>query len=116
MLKTRKYILTENGAYQGVYGRGDGNWVYGGEALAVILTHKLLSVRGEILNHADFGITWFKQSDYKQTFDTQIRQMVLADERVISILDFNSNLDLQNREYRAKLLANTTEGLLQLAI
>lgn len=44
MLKTRKIIKSTDdnnyGNYQGVYGQGSGNFIYGADALAQILTHK----------------------------------------------------------------------------
>lgn len=116
MIKTRKIILNEDtGAYEGVYGKGDGNWCYGIEALATILACRVRTVRGEILNHADVGVQWFSGKP-KEFIDDQVRSTLLKDGRVYRISQFTSQIDLQNRQYNATIVLDTTEGLLEMSI
>lgn len=118
MLKTRKIVKAQDngeyGGYVGAYGQGQGNFIYGADALAQILTHQILSVRGEIRSRTDFGVDWFKKGATKNLFDTEIRQILTNNRYVKSILSFNSKL--VNNNYTLTFRVDTTEGLLQISI
>lgn len=120
MLKTRKIILNANSEYVGIYGQGNANWVYGAEALAQILTHKLLTVLGELPTRALFGVSWFDNkypaNEKKVLYDTQIRAILSTDNYVERIISFNSVYSTENGTYSASIEVLTTEGLLQLNI
>lgn len=125
MLKTRKINriieadTSHYGNYQGIYGQGDSNFIYGADALAQILTHQILSIRGEITNKTDFGVDWFSRNagdNQKVVLDTQIREILLKNPYVRSILTFVSNYNANSNSYTLNFTIDTTEGLLQINI
>lgn len=123
MLKTRKIIRSNTadtfGQYQGIYGQGASNFIYGGEALAQILTHQILTVKGELKTRTDYGCDWFSidyGSDKKIILDTQIKDILINNVYVDSIVSFDSEYNNQNGTYTANIKVLTTEGLLELNI
>lgn len=119
MLKVRKIIKNTDGAYEGVFGRGTANFIYGGEALAQILTHQILTLRGELKNQTDFGVSWFSNENANQQkvlLDTQIKNILNNNIHVSNILSFSSNYNLQTNTYNATIKVETTDGMLELSI
>lgn len=119
MLKARKIIKNSDGTYSGVFGQGSANFVYGAEALAQILTHQILTLRGELKNQTSFGVNWFNNQNATQQkvlLDTQIKNMLNDNIYVSNILSFNSNYNLQNNTYNATIKVETTDGMLELSI
>lgn len=119
MLKTRKIIKTSSGNYSGVFGQGNANFVYGVDALAQILTHQILTIRGELKTRTDFGVDWFNRTDTqneKIILDTQIKNIIHNNPYVKTILSFNSFLNTNTNTYNLNFKASTTEGLLEVNI
>lgn len=120
MLKTRKIILDDNGDYIGVYGQGEANFITDAEALAQILTHKLLTIKGELPTRASYGVSWFDNTytgnEKKLLYDTQIRDILTTDNYVDRIESFESNYTPSTGVYTATISVLTTEGLLQINI
>ena len=119
MLKVRKIIKNTDGTYNGVYGQGEANFVYGADALAQILTHQILTLRGELKTRTDFGVEWFKNnnaSEQKVLLDTQIKNILNDNIYISNILSFISNYNLQTNTYNATIKVETTDGMLELQI
>lgn len=123
MLKTRAIAKDKNvtsyGQYKGIYGQGDSNFIYGADALAQILTHQLLSVRGEITNRVNFGVDWFVSYNplvKKIILDTQIKEILRNNYYVNNILSFKSTYNSENNTYVVQTKLDTTEGLLLITI
>lgn len=125
MLRTRKIVKITNpdatnlGQYEGIYGQGKSNFIYGADALAQILTHQILTIRGELSNRIDFGVDWFKKgqaSQIKSMYDAQIKQILIDNIYVNSILTFTSEFTNTTNTYTASFSVDTTEGILQLSI
>lgn len=119
MLKTRKIIKNADGTYSGVFGQGSANFIYGADALAQILTHQILTLRGELKTRTDFGVEWFKNnnaSEQKVLLDTQIKNILNDNIYVSNILSFISNYNLQTNTYNATIKVETTDGMLELQI
>lgn len=123
MLKTRKivkfdvYNNSSYGGYQGIYGQGASNFIYGADALAQILTHQILTIRGELKDRTDYGIDWFKKdigSNTKILLDTQIKNLLINNFYVNNILLFESSY--KDDQYSLNIKLATTEGLLQITI
>lgn len=125
MLKTRAITKITNtnatnyGQFQGVLGQGKSNFIYGADALAQILTHQLLSIRGEITNKINFGVNWFADNTpttTKNMFDIQIQTILNENIYVKSIMSFKSEYSSQTNTYSAKIKVDTTEGLLNIVL
>ena len=117
MLQVRKISKTDNGEYFGVFGQGNANFISGGEALAQILTHQLLTVKGELLQSVDYGVSWFEHDNPNtEQFlkDTQIKRIITQNPYVQKIMSFNSELNRENNTYNVEVKVLTTEGLLTL--
>lgn len=117
MLQVRKITKTENGEYVGVFGQGNANIISGADALAQILTHQLLTVKGELLQNVNYGVSWFEHDDPNtEQFlrDSQIKRIIMQNPYVERIMSFSSNLDRQNNIYNVEVKVQTSEGLLTL--
>ena len=118
MLKTRK-ILKDNSNYTGIFGQGNANFISGAEALAQILTHQILTIRGELKTRVNFGVDWFTHKavgNEKLQIDNQIRNVIINNPYVKSILAFESTFNPQTNMYNLSFKADTTEGLLSVNI
>lgn len=125
MLKTRKInkipssSSQQYGYYEGIYGQGDSNFIYGADALAQILTHQILTIKGEIDINADYGVNWFTKnagSSQKVLLDSQIKEILLNNVYVNSIVEFNSSYTADTNTYNVSFTVNTTEGLLSISL
>lgn len=125
MLRTRKIVKINDassnqfGQYKGVYGQGESNFVYGEEALAQILTHQILTIRGEFSNRTNFGVNWFSNlsaKDQKTIYDSQIKQILVENPYVEALISFSSTYEPTTNNYSANFTLQTTEGRLQLYI
>lgn len=119
MLKCRKIILNNDGTYEAIFGQGRLNFLYDAEALAQILTHQILTKKGELKTKINYGVDWFSNIDpinLKTIYDTQIKNILTSNIYVTAILSFNSEYNLQTNTYNAKIKVSTTEGMLQLNI
>lgn len=123
MLKTRAIVkdrsISSYGQYKGIYGQGDRDFIYGADALSQILTHQILSIRGEITNRVNFGVDWFinyTPTTKKFVLDTQIKEIIRNNYYVNNILSFKSTYDVKNNIYTVQTKLDTTEGLLMITI
>lgn len=117
MLQVRKISKNDNGEYVGVFGQGNANLISGGDALAQILTHQLLTVKGELLQNVNYGVSWFEHDNpntEQLLKDTQIKRIIMQNPYVERIMSFNSYLDRENNIYNVEVKVQTTEGLLTL--
>lgn len=120
MLAVRKIEKSaQNGNYFGIFGQGNANIITGGDALAQILTHQILTVRGELKTRTDYGVDWFNQKDpnnVKTIFDAQIRNIIISNPYVVQIISFNSTYDPNLSLYTLRTELVTTEGRLELSL
>lgn len=125
MLRTRKIVkITDTtasnfGQYVGIYGQGSSEFIYGADALAQILTHQILTIRGEFTNQVNFGVDWFTKATptrLKSIYDSQIKQLLMDNPYVNTIMSFDSNYVSATNTYTVELSVDTTEGLLQISI
>ena len=119
MVKTRKITKTEDGAYVGIFGQGNANWLTGGDALAQIITHQLLTIKGELPTDEDYGVSWFDHSNpqtEKILKDAQIKKVINDNPYVYRILQYNSVIDLEKNTMNVTVKIETTEGLLEINV
>lgn len=119
MLRTRNIINTDDGSYVGIFGQGNANWISGGEALAQIITHQLLTVKGELPTNENYGISWFDHSNpqtEKVLKDTQIKKIINDNPYVYRILEYRSVLNLEKNTMNVYVKIETTEGLLEINV
>lgn len=119
MLQTRKIYKNANNEYIGVFGQGEANLISGADALAQILTHQLLVVKGELKTDELYGVSWFSNENpdtYKILLDTQIKRTVTNNPYVRRIMSYNSKLDYNKNTMNVTIKVDTTEGLLEINI
>ena len=119
MVRTRKITKNADGSYSGVYGQGNANWVTGGDALAQIITHQLLTIKGELPTNENYGVSWFDHSNPqtdKVLKDTQIKRIINDNPYVYRILEYRSVVDLERNTMEVYVKIETTEGLLEINV
>lgn len=119
MLQTRKIEKNTDGSYCGVFGQGNANFITGGDALAQILTHQILTVKKELKTNVDFGVSWFDKThglNGKTIIDTQIKNIIISNPYVKRIMSFQSTFNNATQTYNLITKILTTEGLLLLTL
>lgn len=119
MVKTRKISQNEDGSYSGVFGQGNANWLYGGDALAQIIKHQLLTVKGELPTDESYGVSWFDHTNpntEKILKDTQIKRIINSNPYVYRIVEYNSVIDYEHNTMNVRVKVETTEGLLEINV
>lgn len=120
MIKTRKIVKdSETGNYVGMFGRGNANWIYGLDAFAQIITHQIMTIKGELKTKTDYGVSWFEKENQGRTktlFDTQIKRIIVENSFVLQVNKFESNIDIDKNSYSLYTEITTTDGTIEVII
>ena len=117
MLQTRKIVKNADGSYSAVFGQGNANMISGADALAQILTHQLLSIKGEIQTDTSYGVSWLTTDNPStdiQIKNSQIKNIIINNPYVIRIMEYSSNFNSQNDTFNVYVKVLTSEGMLEL--
>ena len=117
MLRTRKIEKGSNGEYVGVFGQGNADWISGADALAQIITHQLLTIKGELPTNISYGVSWFEHKNpntEKILKDTQIKKILNDNPYVNRITNYKSSIDHEKNSMSVSFKVETTEGLLEI--
>lgn len=117
MLQTRKIVKNEDGSYSAVFGQGNANLINGANALAQILTHQLLTIKGELPTETNYGVSWLAHDNPNsdiQIKNSQIKNIIINNPYVIRIMEYTSNFNNQTNNFNVYVKVLTSDGILEL--
>ena len=98
--------------------------VEGRDALAVAIRHRLLTIKGEVILHRNYGVAWFRndtgfivQNEYIPDLVADIQSQIAQEDDVerVDLVDVYIETDGQERRYVINYSVNngSTTGLVQ---